>query len=124
MPDPKRPFWWAVPRPDSPKESLVHRELFDYVRAIEERQYAIHRETFINAALYCNRELPGLDWASGQERDVTYKPVSHTAENLVASVVNTVSALISKNKPKPTPVVKDADFSVSLMIVTGKLAYT
>lgn len=103
-------FWWEG-EPSDPAMSKVHECLFDTVRSIEENQYLIHKQTFVNAALYCNRELPGLDWGSNTERDVDYKPVSSTAENLVASVVNTVSALISKNKPKPTPVVKDADFS-------------
>jgi len=104
-------FWWEG-EPDDPAASKVHDTLFDTVRSIEENQYAIHKQTFINAALYCNRELPGLDWGSHTERQVQYRPISNTAENLVASVVNTVSALISKNKPKPTPVVKDASFSV------------
>lgn len=104
-------FWWEG-EPSDPAYSRVHETLFDTVRAIEEAQYALHRQTFINAALYCNRELPGLDWGSHTERQVDYKPISNTAENLVSSVVNTVSALISKNKPKPTPVIKDADFSV------------
>jgi len=104
-------FWWEG-EPEDPAASRVHETLFDTVRTIEEYQYAIHKQTFINAALYCNRELPGLDWGSHTERNVDYKPVSNTAENLVASVVNTVSALISKNKPKPTPVVKDASFAI------------
>lgn len=103
-------FWWEG-QPSDPALSKVHETLFDTVRSIEENQYLIHKQTFINAAMYCNRELPGLDWGSHSEREVDYRPVSSTAENLVASVVNTVSALISKNKPKPTPVVKDADFS-------------
>lgn len=110
--DPKAPFWWSVPLPEDAKSSKVHEYLFEHVRAIEERQYAIHKQTYINAMLFCNRELPGLDWGTGQERDVNYRPVSNSMENLVSSVSNTVSALISKNKPKPTPVVKDADFTV------------
>jgi len=36
-------------------------------------------------------------------------------ENLVASIVDTATALIGKNRPKPTPVVRDADFSVELL---------
>lgn len=108
-------FWWEGTPPDDPKSSDVHEHLFDHVRGIEENQYAIHKQTFINAALYCQRDLPGLDWTSYQERPTTYGVKSTSTENLTSSVINTVCALISKNKPKPTPVLKDADFSVEMI---------
>lgn len=97
---------------DDAKDSQVHRPIMDTIRGIEERQYAIARQNYWNACLYANRELPGVDWSNSQVRDVNYAPVSNSAENLTSSVVETISALIGKNKPKPTPVVKDASFSI------------
>lgn len=99
-------FWWQNDGPEK-----VHETLFPFVRSIEERQYAIHRSHLFNAKLYTNRELASIDWGSYQAREVSYAPASLTMENLTTSVVDTVTSMIGKNKPKATPVLKDADFS-------------
>jgi hypothetical protein len=106
--------WWDQDMPDDLSESKVHEVLFKTVRSIEERQYSIHRMNLQNSKLYNNREMVGLDWNLHTERMVTYGPASFTAENLTASVVDTVTALISKNWAKATPVIKDADFETEM----------
>lgn len=103
-------FWWEVPL--DKENPQVHEHVFPHVQAIEERQRAIHELNLFNAKLYSNRDLPAIDWGSHADTAVEYGPASFTAENLTASVVNTVSSLIAKNKPKATPVVRDADWSI------------
>ena len=108
-------FWWHCERAEDDRDSKVHEVLFDHVRVVEDNQYQIHKQNLRNAKLYCNRVLEGLDWGTHTERTTTYAPISLTAENLTASVVDTVTALIGKNRPKPTPVVRDADFNVEIL---------
>ena len=108
-------FWWHAPRPENAHDAVVHETLFEHVRAVEDNQYKIHKQNLRNAKLYCNRKLEGLDWGSHTERQSNYAPISLTTEGLASSVVDTVTALIGKNRPKPTPVVRDADFSVELL---------
>ena len=108
------PFWWQLEQPKKAADSKVHEQLYDLVKSIEERQFSIHQQNLFNAKLYSNRELMGIDWSTHTERYSNYGPASYTAENLVASVVSTVTALISKNWAKPTPVIKNADFETEM----------
>jgi hypothetical protein len=108
-------YWWELPKEKDLNDSTVHEVLIDTVRGIEERQFAIHELNLMNATLYSNRTLLGMDWAGSSEVSSNYAPASYTAENLIASVVDTASSLISKNWSKPTPVVKNADFKTELV---------
>jgi len=111
-------FWWQLPRdktPDIPKtsgERTVHNMLFPHVRSIEENQIEISQLNMLNAKLYSNRELQGIQWGTHFTRNARYRPATMISENIVSSVINTVTALIGKNWVKPTPVVKDADFAI------------
>ena len=110
--NPEKSFWWQHPKAENLVNSSVHGPLIDQVRSIEENQYAIAKQAHFNYCMYANRELPGVDWQSHQERAVNYAPVSYTAENLSSSVIETISGLLARANPKPTPVVKDASFKL------------
>ena len=105
-------YWWAAPREKDLRKSKLHDLVWPHVKDIEERQIAIHRLNLRNAKLYSNRELMSLDWNSQGLREVNHGPVSNTMENLLASAVDSITALIGRQQPKVTPVVDDADFVV------------
>jgi len=101
--------WYDYP------DDMAHECLFSEVSGIEQNQVAINQANFLNACLYTNRRIPGIDWGTQEERPQDYAPISTTHENITSQVVETISALVGKNRPKPTPVVKDASFTVERM---------
>jgi hypothetical protein len=105
-------FWWDNPIEEDLLKSRVHLDLFDHVRAVEERQHSIHRLNLFCAKLYTNRQLACLTWGTHSEEEGSYGPLSMRTENLIANAVDTATALIGRQRPKATPVAKDADFCI------------
>lgn len=105
-------FWWDLPIEKDLRKSEVHTNLFDHVRSVEERQSAIHRLNLYNAKLYTGRQLACLTWGSHAEEEGSYGPQNLRRENMIANGVDTATALIGRQRPKATPVAKDADFSI------------
>ena len=102
----KDDFWWDLP------EGEAHEVLFDHVRAVEERQYDIHRANLFNARLYTNRNLACLTWGGHSAEEGSNKPISLRDENIIKNVVDTATALIGRQRPKATPTPVDADWSL------------
>lgn len=107
-------FWWDHELPSDDGDSRVHESLFDHVRSIEERQSALHRLNLYNAKLYTNRKLACLTWGTHTEEEGSYGPQAIRRENIIANGVDTATALIGRQRPKPTPVPRDADFSIEM----------
>lgn len=112
MPMTTNAFWWDNPIKEDTRESKVHEDLFDHVRSIEERQSEIHRLNLFCGKLYTGRRLAHLTWGTHTEDEGSYGPISMRTENLIANAVDTATALIGRQRPKATPVAKDADFSI------------
>ncbi len=97
-------FWWAA------EPGKAHELLIPTVRETEDRQVEIHELNLKQAKLFSNRELMTLDWGTGTLREVQHRPASMLTENLCASVVETLSSFIGKNRPKATIVTHDGSF--------------
>lgn len=102
--------WWdtAVDDPVHP----LHQRVFDHVRALEQDQISIHYTNILNAKLYTNRDLMVYNWNGAQV--FSFQPLNASTENVISSVMETVVALIGKNRPKATPVPRAADFDIYL----------
>jgi hypothetical protein len=86
------------------------RQLMKTVREIEQRQQSIHTGNITHAREYAGYTPSALQWSqsgSGYTRDRT-----EATKNLVRSVCDTATALISKTRPKPKPVTDGADWSM------------
>lgn len=102
--------WWTSSADDY--ESPTHERIFSHVKALEQDQIGIHYQNKLNCQLYTNRELMTHEWYGGSQ--VSFQPLNAQTENVIASVMETVIALIGKNRPKATPVARAADFDVYL----------
>ena len=102
-------LWWN--HDSSIHSGDVHDVLFPHVKNVENGQHEIHRMNLFNAKLYCGRELMAMDWNS-PTKTYHHGPIGMQFENLVASNVDTVAAMLGRHKPKAVPVVRDASFSI------------
>ncbi len=108
--DPSRTWWGCTG--DEPNGDETHNRLFTHVRAVEESQEDVHYQNVLNAQLYTNRQP--MSWGWSEQGSVSFRPLNANLENIIQSVVDTVVALIGKNRPKATPVARGADFSTYL----------
>lgn len=96
-------FWWQAP------EDEAHALVDARVRALETEQREVFRRHLSHARLYNNRELLS---AGGWRSDTPFdRPTVGTSENVIQSVIDTVTAMIAKNRPKATFQTTDAGFS-------------
>lgn len=102
--------WWTA-SPDDYDRPL-HNRVFEHVRALEDDQREIHTQNLFNCKLYTNRDLMSFEWNGNQS--ISFQPLNANLENVIQSVVETIVALIAKNRPKATPVARGADFDVYL----------
>lgn len=102
--------WWDADADDMTRP--LHKRVFDHCRALEDDQIDIHTQNLLNCKLYTNRDLMAFEWNGGQS--ISFRPLNANLENVIQSVVETVVALIAKNRPKATPVARGADFDVYL----------
>lgn len=100
--DPERDWWDAE---DTEKANL----LMQSVRAIEQRQTSITEGHQRHADIYSGYTPVGLSW--GGPNSVVRNPVQAT-RNIVRSVCDTATALISKTWPRPRIVTDGADWDV------------
>lgn len=101
--------WWEPPGRDD-DEAARATSLWNTVRELEDVQRAVHEQYLWNARLYANRELADFDWGHGARYAASLQPVSLLGENLVLSVVDTIHAMVGKNRVKATPVPKGASY--------------
>lgn len=102
--------WWECE--DEDYLNPLHSRVFSHVRSLEEDQYDIHTQNELNAQLYTNRDVMNFQWQGGS--NISFRPLDTNIENVIQSVVDTVVALIAKNRPKATPIARGADFDVYL----------
>jgi hypothetical protein len=97
----------AIDGPDS-----VYTRVFQHVKALELDQIGIHYQNLLHHRLYTNRDLTAYEWQGASQ--ISFQPISMTSENVIASVMETVIALVGKNRPKASTVARAADFDVYL----------
>lgn len=114
MRPPTGPVWWKTGGDGD--EELVKRHradsLLDCARRLENAQRDVHEQNLWNAQLYSNRELAAFDWGNGGLYRASLAPVSRTGENIVLHVVDSLVAIIGKNRPKATPVCLGASWAL------------
>lgn len=107
--------WWEEPDPaadERHQDTARATSLWNAVRDLEDVQRTVHEQYLWNARLYSNRELADFDWGHGSRFAASLSPVSLLGENLVLSVVDTIHALVGKNRVKATPIPKGASYKV------------
>jgi len=82
-----------------------------YVRALEEAQKVIHEANLRNAKLYGNCDLAGLSWTTSR-RDYSRRSQPTVTENVIQSVIDTVTAQIAKNQPRAAFMTDGADWAL------------
>src|SRR5690349_18817466 len=109
-------YCWYMAAPDDKDadEEYVERarasSLVSCAQQLETTQSQIHEQNLWAAQLYSNRELAAFDWGTGQLYRASLAPISRTGENITSRVVDTMTAQIGKNRPKPKPVARGASF--------------
>jgi hypothetical protein len=117
---PEKKFeWWVAPEAEDDEdadeeyaEKARAGSLLSCAQALDSAQREIHEQNLLAAQLYSNREIAAFDWGSGQMVKASMAPISRTGENLAARVVDTMTAQIGKNRPKPKPVARGATFTL------------
>jgi hypothetical protein len=91
-------------------EDGTHNSVFGYVESLETEQEYVRELNSLHAQLYANHEVIGIGgkfdrstWNGRRSFAVT--------ENVVASVCDTATAMIARNRPKPTFQTDGADWS-------------
>jgi len=112
MPHPMNQQWHEVPLPDKDRPGEVHEPLWDHVRGIEQAQIEIHRHNLWYAELYAGRPLMTLRWQDHRLQHTGRSRKHVSPDNAVRTAVDTATAIIGKNQPRPTIGVREADFSL------------
>jgi hypothetical protein len=96
--------WWEIE--DAADRA---RAVFTLVKEIEQRQSSIQDGNIRHAREYSGYTPAALNWSlkGGLTRERT-----QNTKNLIRSVCDTATALISKTRPKPTPVTDGAEWSL------------
>lgn len=109
------PWWEAAPSDSEQDEEYVEAQragsLMSCAQRLESAQREVHEQNLWAAQLYSNRELSAFDWGTGQLYKASLAPISRTGENITVRVVDTMVSQIGKNRPKPKPTARGADFS-------------
>ena len=79
------------------KEGEAFKLAFDYVRALEMAQKDVHEKNVRNARLYGN-DMLGPDWRTSRGA----RHASIPSENVIESVIDTVSSKIARLRPRAT----------------------
>ncbi len=100
--------WWLNTNEDS---SGTFNDVFGYIESLEQEQSYIRELNSLHAQLYANHEVLGIggkfdrgSWFGRRSFAVT--------ENVVSSVCDTATAMIARNRPKPTFQTDGANWSV------------
>ncbi len=93
---------------DSADEGAVHTSVFDYVAQVENAQFSIYDRFEKLEALYDPLSISSSYSAEGTQAD----PCSVPIENVVASNVDTVTAVIAATEVRPRFMTDDADWSM------------
>lgn len=114
--------WWEPCPVDDDDDNYAYIEkqransLVNCAQVLESAQREVHEQNLWAAQLYSNRELAAFDWGTGQLYKASLSPISRTGENIVVRVVDTMVSQIGKNRPKPKPTPRGADFYVRQQI--------
>lgn len=100
--DPEGPPWWAEEDPGDAARSLL-----ETVRAIEYRQSSIAEGHRRHAEIYAGYTPVGVGFSSESVR-----PPLHATRNVVRSICDTATALISRTWPRPRVVTDGGDWEV------------
>ena len=98
-------FWWNED-PDA-----AHLAVFTRVASLEEAQADVFELNLRNAKLYSNTDMAGFNFTL-RHRSFSRRSVGRVSENVIQSVCDTATALISKNRPKATFLTQGAEFSM------------
>jgi hypothetical protein len=106
--------WWVAPiDPEDDMECCARAaSLINTARELENVQREIHEQNLMNAQMYSNRQMVGFEWGTGQMSRASMAPISKVSENIMVTVVDTLTAQIGKNRPKATPVSRGASWNV------------
>jgi hypothetical protein len=96
--------WWL-------SKDDASRNLFAVVRYIEQNQEYRSKDNLLYARLYSNTELLGLS-TSTYSRSNSSLPQNRLTLNVIKSCIDTASAKISQNKPRPRFLTEKGSFSL------------
>lgn len=88
-------------------EGKVHERVFNHVKEIQQNQEDLDRKNRDLARFYSNRSEPGIHGNRGSYRSGW----GGITENLIASVVDTATALIAKSRPKVSVLTDNGEWS-------------
>jgi len=96
--------WWEA------DPETIQNDVFGYVESLEQEQEYVRELNALHAQLYANHEVLGIggkydrsSWSGRRSFSVT--------ENVISSVCDTATAMIARNRPKPTFQTDGADWS-------------
>jgi len=97
-------FWWVEDKGE------VHSALHNYISSLGDRQSYIHSDNLKYLRLYGNYNYHGMGNSDHSPTDSNGDQVRVTW-NIVASMIDTVVAKITKNRPRPMFLTDDGDYS-------------
>lgn len=98
--------WWKAP------EDQLHNHVFPYIQGIQSNQSYKSSDNLRHARLYGNYEMVGLDSYSYSRVEQSYNTSHRVTLNIIQSLIDTVVAKITKNKPKPTFLTDNGDWKL------------
>lgn len=98
-------FWYTAPKGEA------HTWLFDYVRGLEQGQRSRHEMNVRYAQLYAPEDNFGVTWTTSNQPARRTDSGLHV-ENIVRQGIDTLHALIARNRPKAKIMTDGADWSM------------
>ena len=100
--------WWGQP------EETLHAHVFGVVKQIRQRQSYRQQANILYARLYANMDTATLTGAMFQNNTaVNFKNQSNKVTyNVIRACIDTATAKIAKNKPKPLYLTDDGSFAI------------
>lgn len=98
--------WWEKP------ESELHKDVFAYVKALDQSQSYKQDQNMRNMRLYGDEEVFNLKNYNAFRAEPVSSIQNRVTLNIVRSMSDTVVSKITKNKPKPTFLTEGGDWSL------------
>lgn len=95
-------FWWKA------EKGQVHKHIGEFLNAMKQKQSQKSEDNLRNLRLYGNSEVLGLRFGEFSR----VKTLNKLSLNVIQSTIDTATARIAKNKPKPMFLTDDGDYSI------------
>lgn len=98
--------WWLAPK------ATIYKEIFNHLAYLDNNQTRVTSDNIRNMRLYGNYDIYGLEAFNYAKVEASFNVSHRVTLNIVASMIDTITAKITKNKPKPQFLTDEGDWEL------------